>query len=293
MSSGGSSGSSGGGSGSGVTTNYVRYPPYLEALHKDLVLDVAWQSTYTSHNDRNPFYFDVLEMNDVFFESGKTITSYDSLYKRYDDLILQISADEQFDLTFNKTINVTPKALIAEEARLMDQDLEQRLLPKLYTGARDINSVNSTTFVLAKGNLITERHRALFKFSNELKYKMIPVAVERWKANNAWRAGALSMFAEITKMYLTADLDFVDQKATYLAKRRLWPFTMFDHRRASIGGPTDSSGTSSYVAGESGASSGAKALSGAVGGAALGSQIMPGWGTAIGGVVGGIAGFLS
>jgi hypothetical protein len=56
------------------------------------------------------------------------------------------------------------------------------------------------------------------------------------------------------------------------------------------GGPVFSTGTATGTSSGGGVSQGASRLGGAATGAYLGSQVYPGWGTAIGAILGGIAG---
>ena len=286
----GSSGSSSGGDSN--TTNNIRYAPYIETKHADFLSTVA---TYRALllNDSPFATFNPYNIDTLFFGAGVAITSFASLYDTFELVLSNYDLDTSYDEIFRKTINSAEvHNLIAQEGIDLSDDIEENALPRILTGARDINSVNSDTFIIARTLLETNRVKALSSFSAKIKSTLIPVVIERWKTQLEWNKQIFHSYTELSKLYLSAKMDNTTQSYEMLVKNKLWPFTILDHERAALGalqGATNSSGT---ISGE-GPSSGQKVLGGAMSGAAAGTMIGgPGIGTAIGGVLGGLAGLL-
>jgi hypothetical protein len=287
--------SGGGGSSSGNQTNTIRYAPYVEAKHtKFLDLIVA-------HRDKiigsSPFkVFTPLDVNSIFLGAGMSIAAYGSMFGKHKTYMQDVNVDKLYSDIFTETVNSAEiKALVVAEGKLMDEEIEVNSYPRLMTGARDLNAVMSSTFVIGKSNIEISRVKSLSKFSAGLKYTMIPVALDRWKTTLEWNKGIVQMYAQTVQMYMAGTLDINEQKYAMYAKNTLWPFTVLDHERAALGA-MQAAQTSKSVAGDGGPSTSTKVLGGALSGAAMGATVgsaVPVVGTAIGAVAGAVIGGLA
>jgi len=280
----------GGSGGGGDQETTLRYADYVEAHHEtflDLIANKREELT-----DSSPFStYSFISPDDAFFGAGVVITSFNSLFENYELYLQDFDIDASYDSLFSKTVDSqNVKDLVNAEGALLSDDLETDGIPRMKIGARDVNSVNSSTYVIAAELLEAKRIKALSKFSTTLKISLLPLAVDRWKTTLAWNQSIVSVHSDLMKFYFAITLDTNTQNYDMAVKNSLWPFTLLDYERAALGA-LQGAMSSETVGGE--ASSGSKVLGGAAAGAALGSYIMPGWGTLIGGVVGGIAGALS
>ena len=284
----------GGGGGGGDTKTEIRYAGYIEAHHQTFLDKFASEVALTV--DASPFagYSDI-EYVDAFFGAGYVISSFPSLYDMYGKFMAGLDVDVLFTQILDDSINnvVINNRISAHGVDLSD-DIIQNATPRLVTGLRDINSVLSSSFIVAKGMLETARTKALSKYDVELRAAMIPVASSRWATHLQWNKDVVSIYAELMKLYFSAAMDLDNHNYEVAVKHTLWPFTVLEYQRAALGamqGATNSKG------GVAGASQGQKAIGGALGGAAagamIGSEVYPGYGTAIGAVIGGIAGAAS
>jgi len=321
-------GDKGGGGGDGDSIVTVRYAPYIEDKHfaflhhvarhrleltgyrSDVSLDQdvssfgsLFDSLITRANAKglsladaitcdSPFIdYDNILTDVAFFGTGYTIASFPSLYDMYGKFMAGLDIDTLFSQVFEDTVNASEiNDLVAAESALLDDEITEKVLPPILTGARDINSVMSSTFVIARAIPRDTQLKLVEKFSSELKYRMIPVAVDRWKTHLEWNKNVILTYSEIMKLFFSAKMDVEDFNYSMLTKHDLWPFTVLDYERAALGALQGATTTNKDVAG---GSTGQKALGGALAGAAAGAimgSTVPGIGTLFGGAIGGMLG---
>lgn len=287
-------------------TQTIRYAPYLESHHRDLLFDIQAQRTRLSVDmngdgiwDSSPYkdYAD-FSIEDAFFGAGYALGSFPSLYDMYGKFMAGLDVEVLFDQAFEDTINgtVVDNAITAEADRLED-DLVQNAIPRFETGLRDINSVMSSSFVIGRSIMETARTKAISRFSAELKARLIPVAVDRWAKHLDWNRSVIEMYAQILKFYFISKIDIDNQNFEIAAKNALWPFTIFQYEVSALGVLNGAKDVTSDVAG---ASKGAKILGGAMMGASSGAAVGAAFGSAggpigagIGAGIGALVGWLS
>lgn len=272
-----------GGGGGGDQTNTVRYAPYIESKHQSFLTAIATYRENTT--DESPFdgYTDIIT-EAAFFGSGYLISSFPSLYDMYGKFMAGLDVDSLYDQIYSDTVDSSEtENLISAERELLDDDIEQNVIPRFQIGMRDINSVVSSSFVVGKALIESARVKAISKFSSELKFRLIAVAGERWKTHLEWNKTVVMSYAEIMKLYYATKLDVEDFNYSMAAKDLLWPFTVLEFERAALGALQGATSGSSEVAGSSRT---ARALSGALAGAAAGTAVSPGFGTAAGAAIG-------
>jgi len=285
-------GGSSGGSGSSDTT--VRYAPYVESLHQSFLEKVAAKRIAVV--DDSPFddYVDI-EVDDAFFGSGYTIASFPSLYDMYGKFMAGLDIDALWTQMYNDTLESPAiNTLVAAESALLDDDIETNSIPRLQTGMRDLNAVLSSSYVVGRSVIEDGKAKSVAKFSADLKYRLIPVAQERWQLHLQWNQNVVSIYSEIMKLYYATKMDVDDVNYSMAAKDRLWPFTVLDFERAALGALQGATNSKTDVAG---ASTAKRMIGGALSGAAMGAMIggktNPTYGAAIGAVVGGLAGAMN
>ena len=227
----------------------------------------------------SPFadYVDI-DVDTAFFGAGYCISSFPSLYEMYGTYMSGLSLDDIWADVFADTVNSAEvRNLVVAEAALMDDDIEDSSLPRLQAGMRDMNAVLSSSFVIGKAIIEDAKTKALSKFSADLKYRLIPIAAQRWSTTLDWNKNLVSVYAEIMKFYYSAKTDIDEINYSMAAKDLLWPFTVLDFERAALGALQGAMTSKTDVAG---ASTTSKVISGALSGAAMGAMVGSAWNTA-------------
>jgi len=278
-------GSSGGGGGGDQETT-IRYAPYVENHHVAFLDSVATYRAATTGDSPFDGYTDI-EIDNAFFGTGYTISSFPSLYDMYGKFLAGLDIEALYDQVFEATVNASEISdLAAAEATRLDDDIETNIIPRFQVGMRDINSVQASTFKVGEAVIEDARVKALSKFSAELKFRRMQAADSRWQAHLEWNKSVVGVYAEIIKLFFSAKMDIDDFNYTMDAKDKLWPFTVLDYERACLGALQGAGKTTSEVAGSS---TFGKAISGALGGAAMGAMVGSEVG-AIGGPLGAVVG---
>lgn len=260
----------GGGSSNPYTWTEIRYAPYIEARHSDFLNSVYSARVGAISNSPFSAYTDI-EVDDAFFGAGYTISSFPSLYDMYGKFMAGLDIEALWTQEYNDTIDSpVVSSLIAAEGDLIDDEIEQTSLPRLQTGMRDLNAVMSSSFVVGKSLIEDTRTKMVAKFSADLKYRLIPVAQERWNTHLNWNKLVIGTYAEIMKLYFSAKTDVDEINYAMAAKNTLWPFTVLDFERAAVGALQGATNSKQDVAGASTAS---RVLSGALTGAAMGATV--------------------
>lgn len=274
---------SGGGGGDSETT--VRYAPYIEEHHSNFLDDI--QTYVDLLKDDSPYdgYVD-LDIGPAFFGTGYTLASFPSLYDMFGKFMAGLDVDTLFDQVLDDTLNGNAVSnVIAAEAVSLSDDLEETAIPRFTTGMRDINSVLSSTFIVGKAMMETARTKALSKFSAEIRYRLIPAAIQRWESHLKWNEAVVRVYIDMLKLYIVGKIDTDKHNYSIATKDALWPFTVLDFQRAALGALQGAT-SSKKTAGED--DSVGSAIGGAMAGASAGYMISEGnpLGAAIGGALG-------
>lgn len=282
----GSSGGGGGGGG-GDTTNTLRYAPYIESAHSRFLNNT--QSYVNSIIDNSPYAsFYEVPVEAGFFGTGYVLASFPALFDLYGKFIAGLDIDSLWAEIMDSTTE-SPQAnnLVSAESALLNDELESSILPKFYTGMRDLNAVMSSSFVMGRALLYDTKQKLVEKFSAELKWKLVAVAQDRWKAHLAWNTEAVTTYAKLFDLYFSAKTNISKLNFEMFAKNKLWPMEVLDYQRANLGALQ---GAMKQTQDKGGGSSGSSILGGALSGAAAGGMIGGPWGAAVGGVLGGVVG---
>lgn len=252
------------------TSTTVRYAPYIEERHKDF-LNTIYAERQNAIGD-SPFidYVDI-EVDDAFFGAGYTISSFPSLYDMFGKFMAGMDVEALWTQVYNDTVDSpVVSTLVTAEGALIDEEITINSLPRLQTGMRDINAVMSSSFVVGKSLIEDTRTKMIAKFSADLKYRLIPVAQERWQSHLNWNKLVIGTYSEIMKLYFSAKTDVDEVNYSMKAKHLLWPFTVLDFERAALGALQGATNSKTDVAG---ASTMSRVLGGALSGAAMGAMI--------------------
>jgi hypothetical protein len=252
------------------TSQTLRYAPYIETRHQNFLETIYAERVAII--DESPFadYVDI-DVDAAFFGTGYTIASFPTLYDMFGKFMAGLDIEALWVQIFEGTVNSsTVSNLVSAESALLEDEVEENSLPRLQTGMRDINAVMSSSFVVGKSLIDEAKTKMIAKFSADLKYRLIPVAQERYNAHLNWNKLVVGTYAEIIKLYYSVKTDVDEINYSMAAKNLLWPFTVLDFERAALGALQGATNSKTDVAGASTAS---RVISGALSGAAMGAMI--------------------
>lgn len=229
-----------GGGNSSSGSSATRYAPYLESIHQDFLTSLRTDVDMLYHNTprwTSPYSNHVFaEVEDAFFGAGYTIASFPSLYDMYGKFMAGLDIEALYGQIFEDTVN-SPQInnLVAAEGALIDDEININSIPRLETGMRDINSVMSSTFITSKALIEEARTKSISKFSADLKYRMIPLAQDRWAKHLDWNRNIVALYGDIMKLYYASKTEVNESDYSFAARDLLWPFTVYEYERAAIG----------------------------------------------------------
>lgn len=283
-------------SSSGETT--VRYAPYLEKLHRQIsgvditppfftmtaALNEAFhKSPYkTGFNSINPDrgFFGVVagEPNITY-----TLDSFPSLWDMFGKFMGGLDLHLLWSDVYEDVVHGPEIAnSIAAHSALLRDEIDIKVLPQFLAGMRDINAIQSTTFVIGKALIYDAHTKAVSEFAGALRVASLDLSFKLWTKHLDWSTQVINAYSEMFKLYFAIKMDNDRNELEYKVKDVLWDLGLFEYARAYIGALNGAAA----MTGRNEPSQATKALAGAASGAAMGTAISPGWGTAIGAVVG-------
>lgn len=247
----------------------VRYAGYIESKHQDFLS--AMQSYRVSIADDSPFAdWSDLTIDPAFFGTGYLISSFPSLYDMYGKFMAGLDVDALHGQIFEDTVNGPEVTnLVSAEASLLDDDIDENVIPRFELGMRDANATRTSSFVIGKALIESARVKSVAKFDAELRYRLIPVAQSHWAKHLDWNTQVILKYMEAIKLYYSVAMDVNDFNYEMATKDKLWPFTVMDFERAGLGALQGATTTKTTA----GASVAQRAISGALTGMAVGAQV--------------------
>jgi len=279
-------------------TRIQRYAPYLEEYHLKF-LDLVFSNSETAINNSPFSSYEDVSVDDILFGVGNSIADNASMFGKFKIYITDFEGQILWETLFESVLSDEEIVNdIEAELRLKENKMIEKELRPLCVSARDVNSVNSSSFIISRSLLECKNMADGFSYSAEAKYKILPEVMKLWKAYISWNIIVLNMYAQLMKLYYLALFDMIVQSYEMRTKNTLWPFTIIDKDiralnalrgafnlevvQATLRGYISPYDISTLVM--------SNAIMWALRGFSLGNQISPGWGGLIGGVVGGVIG---
>ena len=291
------------GSGGG-SSGAVDFPQYQKDIQKYLIQGAADTASgavkypekgiIACLNDvigNSPFSnWEDISVENLFFGYGYSDGNFPALFDMFGKFMAGLDIESLWTQIYDNTIDGPEiSSAVAAHAADLDNDLEVNSYPRFHAGMRDINAVQSSAFVIGRSLIESQKTRDITKFAANIRLHALDIAQGRWDSHLKWNNSVITAYADLVKLFYVAKFDAEAMNYDIRGKDILCDIRAFEYPRAMLGALQ---GTSSPTGGQE-VSQVAKSLSGVVGGAATGAQIgsvFPGYGTAIGAVVGGIAG---
>lgn len=225
----------GGPGGGGDSETTIRYAGYIEDKHKDFLRTVAAQRQ--KDLNASPFAdYEGIEVDVAFFGASYVIGSFPSLYDMYGKFMAGLDVCALYGQIFEDTVNAPEiNALVTAEGAMMDDDIDENVIPRFQTGMRDMNSVMSSSYVIGRSLIEEARVKALSRFSAELKYRMIPIATDRWRTHLDWNKHTVALYAELLRTYYQTKTNVEEHTYNIIELDAKWPWTILSQERASLG----------------------------------------------------------
>lgn len=283
--------------GSSKTDSTIKYAPYWEIAHQDVLNHSGEDTTTTSvvaaFNTaiaNSPFSTQVdYEVRDAFFGDGYQVESFPSLWDMFGKFMAGLDLHLLFQQTYNDLLT-SPEIndTITAQAAYLDDDIETNILPRFHGGMRNINAVNSSGFMAGRALIEDTRIKNINKFASEIRLRVLDVSAQMWSQHLNWNSAVISTYAGMNKQYFATEMDVEAHTTNFQMRDAVWELSMYEYIRAMMGVVSGAQGTVQPPE----PSQASKTVSGALGGAAVGYQVGGGYGAIVGGIVGAAASFL-
>jgi len=298
-------GKSGGGSGDSEQT--IRYAPYLEEAHGQLLNHggsdtpvISFIDAFNVAVNSSPYGgYEIIDIDEGFFgmrtdDPSLTyeIKNYPSLWDMFGKFLAGLDVHDLWGQVYSDVVNGAEiENAIAAQAVDIQDNIDTVVMPKFLAGMRDINSVMSSAFVIGKAIIQDAHVREINKFATQMRVHAIDVSADLWTKHLEWNRGVIDIYSKVFELYYKARIDMDRVNLEYQAKDEMWNVNLFENARAILGAMAGSAATASGNE----PSQLQKSLGGVMGGAAMGAMITPGapmLGAGIGAVLGLASSFL-
>jgi len=281
----------GGSSSSGNTIRTVRFAPYVESKHSSF-LDATVGYRNSMIGDSPYANYISVETDDAFLGFGYFISSFPSLYDMFGKHMAGLDIGELWKTVFEKVfgdpnINVS----ISERMKLIDDKMVKEDLANFQVDMRNLNAISTSSFAIGKAVIENKRIKTLAEISLEIKVGLLDVVGRSYAYFLNWEKLIITVYAEAMKKYFvqTDSANYVN--SSYASMNSLWPFTVLSFEGYALAALR---GTAAWqkqnLRERSDVSKVLMVASYTATGAIIGSEILPGWGTVIGAIVGVIVG---
>ena len=225
----------GGGDSTTDGTTTIRYAPYIEAHHEIFLNDTA--NYVASSIGNNPYKgFDGFEVDEGFFGAGYVLASYPSLYDIFGKFVAGLDVEALWNQIANESIyGAVINSKVNAESTILNDELDETLLPKFQVGMRDMNAVMTSSYVVGKALMLDTVTKQVSKISADLQMKMLDITEERWKSHLSWNQNVATNFTNIVKAYFAAKSAMENLNYNLMAKDAVWPLTVLDFEKANLG----------------------------------------------------------
>ena len=281
----------------GGSSGTVDYPAYMKTAHGNWLdsggVDTMTYSVVdlmnTAMSGASPYSGYIgPDTEDAFFGAGKTIANYKEPFE-YMLAFSGYDVDAK-TLAYSSDADAIIVANVAANSAILDDEYDQKILPKFEHGMADINAVMSSAFVIGRGLLIDSKLKQIAKYSAELRTQAMDWALKRVSLNMEFHRLLTIGSTEMARIYLAARTEIDGEVLSNAEKNAKWDLEIYQYGTqvlASIGGTATSKTQMDKGSKIGGAISGA--LAGAAMGAMLGGPAAPFTATT-GAVIGGIMG---
>jgi len=279
-------------SSSGDSVQTKRYAPYIEARHSSFLGTVA-SSREIAIGEQPYAGYSSIDANAAFFGAGVILGDLPSIYDTFGRFMLNLDISAIWNDVFSKTLTRAEiDESIAKEVQIADDSMVSGPMADFQIHMRNINAVDSSSFVIGKAVMEDKRVKALMAVSLSVKERLMPTVSEAFAASLNWNSDKVKRYALVVKRYMEWKTDSDETNYAAESRKALWPFTVLSFEGAALG--TMRSAMSWQKALDPVKRSAVSGMflvgSYAAQGAAIGFQVGAWYGAAVGAVVGVVVG---
>lgn len=223
-----------GGGGTQKTKYSVRFAPYLESAHSRFMTDVFAFGDVAVLDSPFVGYEDV-ETDEPFFGVGLAVSSFASLFDMFGKHMAGLDIEEVFESAAKKLWNKTEISEdVQAEIDLVDLNFESETLPAFKLKMRELNAVNSSSFVVESANIERARTKSIEAIKSNSIFNMLYPPLSEYARKLNWEKSVVTDYAQIMKKYFMTKQSNDLRNSSFTARNTLWPFSIYDFERAAL-----------------------------------------------------------
>lgn len=289
---------------SGGGQQVIRYAPHIEQAHKRLIDESGGViPKYGAFRILNDLFdqsvykdYEKYDIDDAFFgrvpgDPTKTyeVRNFPSLYDMFGKFMAGLDVHVLWSDVYEDAVHGPEiAAAVTAQSDLLDNEVKTKVLPLFLAGMRDINAIQSTTFVIGKAIIADSQVRQMNEFQSRIRLSAVELSGQLWRSHLDWSKGVIAMYLEMTKLYYATKIDVDTKQLEYAVNDKMWNMHLLEEPTKVLGILNGAAATTNKNKPSQATSAIAGALSGAAAGAAIGGP----YGAAAGAVLGLGASFL-
>jgi len=217
-------------------TNVVKhYAPYLETAHNTFITEVG---AFANRIASEPPVYETssTEIDASFFGIGYVVSNFTSLYQMFGNHMAGLDIEDVWNSKASSVFNA-PEVDNREEKEkaIIDDKILTKDLSDFCLHMRELNAVQSSSFVIGKAQIENNRVKALSEISLANKEDTIPIIGRLYETELNQKIKTVTIYAQLIKKYYTFK-PLADARDSKLEVREiLWPFTVLEFERSSLG----------------------------------------------------------
>ncbi len=217
------------------TSKAVRYAPYVENRHADLIntvaalhLNLVTDSPYGTYENQ--------DVDSAMFGAGFAITDFASLYDMYGKFMAGYDVESSWNVAMTDQAEIPDvNASVHADGVMLDENVVIKDSPSFKLMMRNQNAVNSSSFVVGKALIECQRVTDFVNLSADSTFRLLPDVSAKHNTTLNWQKGTTDSYAELMKLYYLIVSHGREADTTFAARHLLWPFDILDFERAVLG----------------------------------------------------------
>jgi len=216
-------------------TAEIRYAPYIENRFADLLNTTAACRVSMIVNSPYDGYLSQ-KFDEAFFGVGYAIADFPSIYDMYGKFLSGFDVESIWHKSFSTVTTLDElNTCVNESITSKDAELTQSGLPEFKLRMRELGAVNSSSFVVGKAQIETQRTKALGIISADVKFKMLDEAHNKFVNELNWSNNTVRCYASIMQLYYMTAASATDANYKFDTSDTLWPMKVLDFERSVLG----------------------------------------------------------
>lgn len=224
-----------GGGGSNIpanTSSIKRYAKYIETRHEAMLANTFTRTDYVINDSPYDSYTDI-NIADAYFSIGLTISSFSSLYDMYGKFMSGLDVEVIWKDTFDRLLSQDEVNTIDVISGIAKDDIA-KTKSMLSIEMRNLNAVNSSSFMIKKAQIEGWCIKILADYNAERKYSILALANNEAVKTLNWNKDVITAYAINMQNYFMAGIDGDAANYGKLTENKLWSFVVLDFERAVL-----------------------------------------------------------